>query len=196
MPLVTRSILSPIIAAIAASNAVADWRWERLDKPSPPSMYGHSMVYDSLRDRLVVYGGATYYTESQGTHRHPFLWEWDGEIWHLIRSSVLPEDVTFGAMAFDSRRSVTVHFGGISSSELNSTFEWDGATWTEVQTRSRPPHRHSHSMVYDDGRGVTVVFGGAEGYSPYGDTWEYDGSAWRLVSTSGPPPRYAAAMTY
>ncbi|MGI8922997.1 MAG: kelch repeat-containing protein [Fimbriimonadales bacterium] len=192
----TRFFLPLTITMIVATNASAGWRWERLDKPSPPSMYGHSMVYASLRDRLVVYGGATYYSESQGTHHYPYVWEWDGEIWRMIEDSAMSEDLVFGAMAFDTKRGVAVHFGGIASSERNATHEWDGVKWTEVGTRTRPSRRHSHAMAYDERRGVTVMFGGAAGYSPYGDTWEYNGSAWRAVASSGPTPRYAAGMTY
>ncbi|MDQ2985553.1 MAG: hypothetical protein M3R13_02370 [Armatimonadota bacterium] len=63
----------------AALPVAAEWVWERLDRPSPPSMYEHSMVYDSGRDRLVVYGGARWYSETYGNHHHPYVWEWDGE---------------------------------------------------------------------------------------------------------------------
>jgi len=86
--LITR-LYVPFAIIASASTAHAEWLWTRLDKPSPPSMYGHSMVYDSLRDRLILYGGTRFYTESQGNHIHPYVWEWDGEPWNKIRGSVL-----------------------------------------------------------------------------------------------------------
>ena len=57
--------------------------------------------------------------------------------WEEIRSS--PDARSQHAMAYDSRRGVTVLFGGVryySESAFDDTWEWDGESWTLRATRS------------------------------------------------------------
>lgn len=101
------------------------------------------------------------------------------------------------AMAYDSRRDVTVMFGGASGQ--GETREWNGSDWVLVST-SGPIPRYYHAMAYDEARGVTVLFGGLK--SPgtpikyLADTWEWDGSTWTLRDKDGPEQRAGHAMAY
>src|SRR5688500_10190076 len=158
--------------------ATAEWVWTRLDKPSPPSVYGHSLVYDSARGRMVMFGGNTYFVESSGNAILNAVWEWDGETWHEIKDSGLPTAFAQGAMAYDSKRGKTVYFGGWQSGggRSNRTFEWDGTTWTEHLGNTRPPARSHAVMAFDEDRGVCVLFGGSDFSGSHADTWEYDGT--------------------
>ena len=101
------------------------------------------------------------------------------------------------AMAYDSRRGVTVLFGGAvnaGSTASNETWEWNGTVWSKRNVTG-PSGRYYHAMVYDTNRGVTVLFGGSPG-GISADTWEWDGAVWTLRSTAGPSPRYWHAMAY
>src|SRR5262245_36343262 len=83
------------------------------------------------------------------------------------------------ALAYDSRRGVTVLFGGTHDNtvENGDTWEWDGIQWA-LRAASGPSPRHSHAMAYDEARGVTVLFGGdPSGAGMSGETWEWDGQA-------------------
>ncbi|MBS0197449.1 MAG: immunoglobulin domain-containing protein [Planctomycetes bacterium] len=95
-------------------------------------------------------------------------------------------------MAYDSRRGVTVLFGGIYGLENGETWEWNGASWTQ-RVVSGPSARYYHAMAYDSARGVTVLFGGTAGSR---ETWEWNGTTWTLRSVSGPSPRYSASLAY
>ncbi|MBA3725464.1 MAG: hypothetical protein H0W86_03195 [Armatimonadetes bacterium] len=189
------------LLALSASTAVlpasAGWVWERLDEPSPPSQFGHATAYDRHRGVLIVCSGYTYYTESQGYVIDPSLWEWDGNLWKRIPEATLPQAVSGSAMAFDSKRGVSVLFGGQDrdGTPTDRTFERRDGAWTEIVTNQRPPARNGHAIAFDEGRGVIVMFGGNP-WEGLGDTWEYDGADWRLVSTTGPSPRYYCAMAY
>jgi len=90
------------------------------------------------------------------------------------------------AMAYDSRRAVTVLFGDASSSSAD-TWEWDGGDWRQVALTG-PTYRSEHAMAFDSARGVVVLFGGRDN-ERRGDTWEWDGFSWSQVATTGPPPR-------
>jgi hypothetical protein len=95
-----------------------------------------------------------------------------------------------GAMAYDSRRQVTVLFGGLDSAshKLNDTWEWDGARWAHV-SRTGPSPRFGAGMAYDTKRGETVLFGGVDsGNQKLNDTWRWDGRDWRRARGGDDPP--------
>jgi hypothetical protein len=105
------------------------------------------------------------------------------------------------AAAYDSRRGVTVVFGGcldpVSGPMVADTWEWDGANWIQRTPPVSPPARAYHAMAFDSGRGVTVLFGGTDGQSYRGDTWEWDGSNWiQRTPPVSPPPRMESTMAY
>lgn len=102
-------------------------------------------------------------------------------------------------MAYDSRREVTVLFGGITGRTrgaqlFGDTWEWDGRTWRLVATEGPSP-RLGHAMVYDERRGVVILFGGNDG-AFRNETWEWDGTEWRLAAQGGPSPRSRFGLAY
>jgi hypothetical protein len=100
-------------------------------------------------------------------------------------------------MAFDSRRSRIVLFGGSDSTfqRLGDTWEWDSRGWTRVEL-SGPPARSDFAMTFDMRRGRVVIFGGRLASGLGHDTWEYDGARWMRIDTLGPPARALASMAY
>src|SRR5262245_30525319 len=95
----------------------------------PPARLSHGMVYDSLRDVVVMVGGRHGSTLPSDT------WEWDAHggggtgAWTL-RGTGGPA-ARFGmGLAYDSLRGRTVLFGGTAGAvTLGDTWEWDGASW-------------------------------------------------------------------
>ncbi len=175
----------------------------------------HAMVYDSRRERVVLFRHGT--------------WEWDGASW-VRRDPVDPEgdgDPAFRfrhAMAFDSVRDRVVLFGGAVSTTVgdcdgngsrlcDATWEWDGASWArrlsaEAGDDTRPSRREGHAMAFDSARERVVLFGGIDGdrcKGPKflcGDTWEWDGSGWSRRPPADPEgdgdpvPRYHHSMAF
>jgi hypothetical protein len=85
-------------------------------------------------------------------------------------------------MAYDSRRAVTVLFGGLSfGAPISDTWEWNGEEWT-LRTSEAPWWCADHAMWFDTRRGLTGLFGGWTDCR----TWEWDGARWTLVDTDGP----------
>ncbi len=76
---------------------------------SPVARYGHAMVYDSYRQRVVLFGGSTGQNQLQDT------WEWDGIAWQQAQTAAAPQWVN--GMAFDTDRAVAViaDYSGTSS---------------------------------------------------------------------------------
>ena len=122
------------------------------------------MVYDSVRHRVVLFGGADDTSNLRET------WEWDGRTWSDRTTGVAPPTSGEFAMAYDPIRRRTVLFGGFDSAAapLGTTWEWDGLSWTEHSFTVSPPARAGASMAYDATRQRLVLFGG----DSLGDTWE------------------------
>ena len=75
------------------------------------------------------------------------------------------------AMAYDSKRGVTLLFGGDTKSDqeeedpdslLGDLWQWDGETWKEIQTQGHGQASGAVTMAFDEERGVTLLFGGYE----------------------------------
>jgi hypothetical protein len=112
------------------------------------------------------------------------------------------------AMAYDSRRGVSVLFGGIGSGATaadvyrNDTWEYDGARWTPRPMAVSPSPRVNFGLSFDSHRQRIVLFGGlaqnADARTALsGETWEYDGTAWtQRFPTRSPAPRSNHALFY
>jgi hypothetical protein len=174
--------------------------WTQLTPATtPPPRWGHRMVYDSRRGRLVTFGGRSPTTTAVAND----TWEWDGANWQQIVTPVSPNARAFYGMAYDERRGVTVIYGTQSGSVAaggNQTWEYNGTTWAQVVTPTTPPGLEQPAMAYDKGRGVVVMFGGFNGTPPgtdYRTTYEYDGIDWVLRPTvNAPVTGYRAGIVY
>ena len=179
-------------AALAAGTVAAQATWT---KPVLDNADWHAMAFDTLRSRLVVFGGETARLSGQP----PITWEWDGATWIAVQPAVSPVTRNEFAMAFDPLRGVTVLFGGTgaSASRLGDTWEWDGTTWTERTPALAPAARMSHAMAFDSVRGRVVLFGGRGTSVAFNDTWEWDGASWVQRSpATNPPARSTFAMCF
>jgi hypothetical protein len=184
-----------IAAAMVAPAAGQGASWTQITTANSPSARrDHAMAFDSVRGKVVMFGG---YTVSTGLRDD--TWEYDGVSWSQITTSTRPNARYAHATAFDSARGKLVLFGGnISNNYLNDTWEYDGVNWARATTANSPPARSFHTTAYDSSRGKLVLFGGYDNNGNYlNDTWEYDGVNWtEVITTTSPSARRAQAMIY
>jgi hypothetical protein len=154
---------------------------------APSKRAGMAVVYDVPRARLVVISGLAAGTLESDT------WVWDGTTWTQTATAPLVARSQPG-MVFDTRRGVTIMFGGTGADSV--TWQFDGLAWRPVAFAG-PGARSAPAMAYDSASGLVVLFGGARGGSPLADTWVFDGTVWANVATTGAPPaRSGAAMAF
>jgi hypothetical protein len=173
--------------------------WTRVATTGPPPRAWCRMAYDSRRGVMVLFGGR----HPVGNVNYGDTWEWDGSTWTQVFPATSPSCRYYQEMAYDSKRNVTVLFGGWNSESSNyfgDTWEWDGSAWTNVAS-SGPNPRAAACMAYDSKREVTVLFGGNQSTlnnpMPHlGDTWEWNGSVWQKVASTGPSARCNSAMAF
>lgn len=149
-------------------------------------------VYDSNRDKLVVFGGSP----GRGIVNN-ITWEWDGKSWKKFEGAGPGGRQAF-IMLYDEKRKKTVLYGGMGTDinqTLTDTWEFDGAKWEKINVEGPGPRR-SAGFAYDSKRGLTIVFGGGGNDGLLADTWSYDGTSWKKIADTGPAKRAMGFMAY
>jgi hypothetical protein len=182
------------LAALASPNAVAQTVWVPTATTGPSPRSGHAMVYDSVRQRVVLFGGEAAPLQYLGD-----TWEWDGATWTLVdNAGPARKD---HAMAFDPVRNRIVLDGGVgvgqpwSSGFLGETWEWDGTSWSHIDTSGLP--LTNHAMAFDPHRQKVVRFGGTgSNGSAQNDLDEWTGTQWQPIASVGPNPTFEPLMVH
>ncbi|MCA8965908.1 MAG: hypothetical protein KDC48_13570 [Planctomycetes bacterium] len=167
--------------------------------PLPPARDWYGCAYDTMRGRLVLFGGrSTALAADLGD-----TWEFDGSSWTQLMPAHSPSPRRWTAMAFDTLRNETILFGGATGSTYyDDTWSWNGTDWTQLAPATTPGIRARGAMSYDITRGETIYFGGRNAAGALGDTWKWDGTGWSQVVTAnapgslGVPGLFAYAITY
>ena len=161
--------------------------WIAFQSPPQPG-YARGLVYDSVRQRLVVFGGHAPLSVNDDT------WEWNGSQWTNPGPATRPSPRAQFAMAFDRSRGVTVVFGGVAANNgyLADLWEWDGTNWLQ-RAAATPLGARAYSLAaFDPIHGNVLVHGGLSqlpnGATIHNDTWAWNGTSWSQYQPPMPPP--------
>ena len=163
------------VSPSATAELAETWEWDgtswlqRLPTDSPGGLFSPTLAFDSVRNRVVLFGG----TAGTAATVAAKTWEYDGTTWSLLAST--GPSGRYGAIG-GFMRGKTVIFGGYDYSNMfNDTWEWDGAVWTErLFSGPVPFSRFYASGAVDTDRGRLVMYGGGDVGSgvTYKDVWE------------------------
>lgn len=148
---------------------------------APAKRYGHTMVYDSLTNEAILFGGRV----SSLTHE---TWKYFNNTWEIITPSNKPATRYWHDMVYDFSSSQIVLFGGDNeqSSEraLGDTWVYRDNNWNEKSHDRHPQARNNHDMVYDALNQRIILFGGlGEDYShTFDDTWMLKDNLWTQIN--------------
>jgi hypothetical protein len=167
---------------------------------TPPSTrFGHSAIYDPLRDRMAVFGG--YLSGGQVANDVWALSLAGSPGWTQLTPGGTPPSVRSDhSAAYDPLRDRMVVFAG--GSFLNDVWALSLAgtpAWTQLTPAGTAPSgRDDHSAIYDPVHDRMVIFAGIGAtYSALDDAWALslaDTPGWTLL---GPPmPRYSHSAIY
>ena len=193
------------------------FEWRRIDiqGPKPPPSEDHTLIYDPVGRRMILFGGENGLTTGK-------TWSFDLQTyrWRDLTDTTGPVREDHIAI-YDSRRKRMVVWGGrdntgtidyVNISDLfaldldpaSPTFE----KWIHIPIgKERAPGRSDHAAIYDARRDRMVVFGGwdkaAKAYLD--DTWTFtfaappdSGGEWKKVRAklSHPPRRRHVVGVY
>ncbi|MHA1947573.1 MAG: Kelch repeat-containing protein [Candidatus Hodarchaeales archaeon] len=168
-----------------------DYTWtEVFPSFKPVSRYGHSLVYDSVNQQGLLFGGRVTALQSE-----TWAYNYTSNSWTLIQSTQKPKARYWHDAVFDTNEENMVIFGGDDEGPGRSRndiwmFNPQSNHWAEIFPGSQPIPRSNHAMVYDSLNQRIILFGGlGNDYSDsYSDTWAYDciNSNWiDLIDNSG-----------
>lgn len=171
------------------------WRDLRPTGPLPPPRFGHTVVLDAKRRRLVLFGGqaGSFFSDT---------WTYDiaGNAWRqLARDEAGPSRRYGHSAVYDAARDrMIISHGFTDDGRFDDTwaFDLERNAWRNISPSSgRPVRRCLHHAVIDDAGGQMLLYGGcASGFGPcpLGDLWSFDLATHRWTERTGavrPPPR-------
>jgi len=159
------------------SNVPSDelWAWNGATwnlvavpyRPAP--RHSGSLTVDTLRNRLVSFGGySTWYLND--------TWEFDGQQWWPRYPAHAPSPRLGMQTCFDPRLGKVFLFGGRAAPTgtlVNDFHAWDGTDWTALPAPSTPL-LHTFDLAFHPGLQRTIL----TGKNSQTETWAWDGAVW------------------
>lgn len=171
----------------------------------PPARSSQSMVYDSTRGRVLMFGGRKQSDQLQGkVSMFADFWAWQNGDWHQIETATHPPERESAGLAYDRERDRVILFGGFNlktegkvttTVTLKDTWEFDGTDWHEVLHEG--PDLSKPLLVFDQARHETILLGINTDLETAMYRWKPDGNQWQAVTpTTLPTCVNDAALVY
>lgn len=164
--------------------------WTNLTCPRMVS--GHSMYYDPVKKRTLLFGGNPYGGATGYGCADLYSYDLASNRWMQEEPIPAPVARTGQSMAYDVKNGVAVLFGGEHDNGrvYNETWTYNSTTakWTNVTPAESPPVMYSAAMAYDQAGERIVLFGGW----PKNETWIYDtaNNTWKDARPARGPPLF------
>ncbi|MFX1536239.1 MAG: Kelch repeat-containing protein [Promethearchaeota archaeon] len=163
----------------------------------PSARYGHTMIYDAVNQKGILFGGHSWDDENQIWIFHNDTWSYDytSNTWIEMSPHPYPSARYWHSMTYDSVNKKVILFGGIgdssdSNNKLNDTWIYDYSSneWIQDLSEVHPSGRFSHDMVFDSTCQKIIVFGGRDNNGTIlDDTWTYNyhesGGMWEFMDS-------------
>jgi len=164
---------------------------------SPRDRTMHAMVFDSMNQKCILFGGS-WDTLTSGFQHLDDTWAYDynNNIWMELAPANHPSARDSHGMVYDSKTNQTILFGGGPTETW--VYKFSSNSWTQKSTGTSPPSLYYHAMVYDPVNQKVILFGGLNNQIN-DEFWEYDPSTniWtELTPSIKPEARYGHTMVY
>jgi uncharacterized protein (TIGR03437 family) len=179
-------------------------QWREVPQPAnrPAPRFGHTLVFDSLRRRLILFGG-----QAGGFFNDTWAFDIATNTWSkLSPGGALPNERYGHSGIYDATRDrLVISHGFTDDGRFDDTwaFEFAANRWRNISPPSnRPLRRCLHHAVYDPIGEQMLLFGGcASGFGPcpLGDLWAFDlaSNRWtEKMAQPSPSPRQHYGVAY
>lgn len=173
-------------------------RWQQVfPEHAPPARGAHNLVYDSARERTVLFGGRV--ESEDAAHPEPTFvndtWIYQNGDWTQLEIADAPPARHLAGMAYDASRDRIVLYGGnhftagtTTLEPLYDTWEFDGTNWTQIgsatgMTVVKP------ILTYDEARHEILMVGMESVDSLTTVTFRYhaDSGTWEKLTSEKNP---------
>ena len=143
----------------------------------PQARFGHTVVFDTARRRLIVFAG-----QSGGFFSDVWAYDVAGDAWQqLARDNAGPSRRYGHSAIYDvARDRMVISHGFTDAGRFDDTWAFDFKTnaWTNLSpAQNRPLRRCLHHAAYDAANGQMYLYGGCSsgfGPCPQADLWSFD----------------------
>lgn len=159
--------------------SLAQRRWEEVAAtgPKPAARFGHTLLHDAARRRLIVFGG-----QAGGFFSDVWAFDLDSGAWQQLAPNEAGPSNRYGHSAIldEARGRMVISHGFTDAGRFDDTWAFDLATnrWSNLTpSGTRPLRRCLHHAVYDPANSQMLLYGGcASGFGPcpLGDLWSFD----------------------
>jgi hypothetical protein len=180
---------------VLSLSGAPTWTQLTLAGPTPSPRFGHSAIYDPVRDRIVIFGG------KDGAYPYPRINEvWalslsGAPTWSKLEPTGAPSGRNGHTAIYDPIRDRMVVYGG-------EIYPYDGnlwalsmsepLAWTELAPEPGPGGRAWHSAIYDPVRDRMLIFAGSvDMHSDWNDVWALN---WGAVTAVQSPSAFSNAL--
>lgn len=170
------------------------WSWDGKDwhlvesATSPSNRVYAAIAYDSVNDRVVLFGGDVYGADGKTIEPVYDTWEFDGSQWTRLESAGAPE-VRRPLLAYDPVREEMILLG-INSSGGTLMYRYESASrvWEEVSPEKRPDCVTEGVLEWRPASQAVLYTGGVCQIDNTGavKTWEWNGSEWTDLELNSP----------
>ena len=165
----------------------------------PPARNGHTVIYDPVRGRMVVFGGfegMAIYGNSIQYGNDAWALSLEGSPTWSALSTATPSERVVPTAIYDPVRHSMVVFGGYAGAFFDDVWSLPLAgsqgDWSATSVSGSPPAaRAGHTAIYDPVRDRMIVFGGGTNVSSFNDVWALSlaGSpVWSRLTPAGSLP--------
>ncbi|MHA1515825.1 MAG: Kelch repeat-containing protein, partial [Candidatus Heimdallarchaeaceae archaeon] len=140
----------------------------------------HSLVYDSINDRIIMFGGELARGDSTSYVFDTWAYDFNSNNWTKLNPTGDPYGAVVKDLAFDSESEMIISYGGFHAKDVSSNqtwvFDYTSNIWTKSNPSLVPGFRAEHAMAYDSESDVVIMFAGGivPKYNPYGDFVQYN----------------------
>ncbi|MGA1986618.1 MAG: kelch repeat-containing protein [Candidatus Sulfotelmatobacter sp.] len=174
----------------------------------PAARFGHTGVYDSASNRMIIFAGATNPTSCRND-----LWSLDDAnsadgtpSWISLTASGTPPPVRMNHIAvYDSTENTMIVFGGTNCDSgylsdvwtlTNANGEGGTPTWKQLSpSGTGPGGRENMSSIYDSVNNILTIYAGDTGGQGLTDVWTLSNAngqggtpVWTLLTPTGTAP--------
>jgi hypothetical protein len=168
--------------------------WQLINSSNSPNKRLHfNMVYDSHRQKIVLFGGAKIDSLSKSTFSNE-VWEWDGEKWENLMISEAPSPRLAHSMTYSKALKKTLVIGGVNDKGeyLRDMWAWDGKKF-ELLSSQVPDIEFGmgNAVSIDEGNKIKILLFGRS--KPTKDepskskTFLWNGKTWEELGLSTQP---------
>ena len=177
--------------------STATWT-DRNPMSSPPWRTSHTMVYDPLRHKVLLFGGNDF------TRVFNDLWEYDYQLntWRSLAPPSPPEARQMHGMTYVPERDIFVLFGGRrldGGPAFNDLWAYDYKlnTWDELEPVGSPPAQDHVTIAHYDSATKLILYAGVESNAA-ATTWAYDldTNRWNALDSADTPSADHSSLTY